>query len=148
MLHSAASIFLVHAVAEELTEHLLGQQPVLAVDTILHFRRLNLALNEPGVFQFFQMLRHGGFGDGQLLVDIPEVAGVALGQKVEYRYPGGMPQRLGKSGYLLLIDGVILLVLFHIVRFTFAKLRTIYQTAKHLPHLFTKINEAENAIRS
>jgi hypothetical protein len=52
-----------------------------------------------------------------------------------------MSQCLGESGYLFLIDGVILLVLFHIVRFMFAKLRTMYQTSKHQPRLFTKINE-------
>src|SRR5574344_24488 len=142
----AASTFFPDTVAEELIEHLFCQCPVLAVDAILHFRCLNLALYQSGILQLFKMLRHGGLGNRQFLVDIPKVTTVLLGQKVEYRYPCRMSQSLCKSGYLLLIDGIILLILFHIYCLLFAKLQTIFQLAIKTLLLLAKINNKREAV--
>ena len=60
---------------------------------------LNLALYQSGILQLLQMLRHGGLGNRQFLVDVPN--SVSRFAKSQYRYPSGCPNALAKPGYLL-----------------------------------------------
>ena len=95
------------ALPEKLLKELSGPFPVLPVDAIPHLGSLHLALYEAGLFQLFQVLGDRRLGDGQLFVNIAEVAGLLLGQEVHDGDAGRVSQRFGDAGQLLLGGGVL-----------------------------------------
>ena len=84
--------------------------PVFAVDTISHFWGFNGALYESGIFELFQMLAHGRLGNGQLIVNVTEIALLPAGEESEDLNPGGMSQSFGEAGYLLCLEAIVFLV--------------------------------------
>ena len=64
-----AAFFLAEALAEEAAEEFFGEEPVVAVDAVLHLRRLHYALYEPRRLEFLEVLRHGVLRDGQFFVE-------------------------------------------------------------------------------
>ncbi len=84
--------------------------PVFAVDTISHFWGFNGALYESGIFELLQMLAHGGLGDGQLIMNVTEIALLPAGEESEDLNPGGVSQRFGEAGYLLCLEAIVFLV--------------------------------------
>ena len=71
----ATTIFLLLGTsAEQSAEQFTSQLPIVAVDAVPYFRSLHLALYQSSILQFLQMLRNGGLGNGQFLVNIPKVA--------------------------------------------------------------------------
>lgn len=53
------------------------------------------------------MLTDGGFGNGQFLFYMSEIALAALREKLHDGYPRGMPERFGELRQLLLFEGII-----------------------------------------
>ena len=101
-----AAFFLAEALAEEAAEEFFGEQPVVAVDAVLHLRRLHFALYESCRLEFLEVLRHGGLGNGQLFVDVAEIAGFLPGQELQDGDAGRMAHGLRKPGQLLLPNTV------------------------------------------
>lgn len=116
---ATSAVFGAGALSEELAKEFTRQTPVLFVDAVFHLRRLNLTLYQTSLFQCVKMLRHGSFGNRQLLVDIAEIAGGSLSQEGAYRNASGVRQRLGKLRQKVLFDGVI--ALSHFVDFSVRK---------------------------
>ena len=65
----AAAFFFAGKLAEEAAEEFFGEEPVVAVDAVLHLRRLHYALYEPRRLEFLEVLRHGVLRDGQFFVE-------------------------------------------------------------------------------
>ena len=102
------SLFAPQALPEKAAKQLLSQEPVVAVDAVLHLGSFDLALYQPGILQFLQVLRHGSLGYGEFLVDVTEIASLLLGEELQNSYPCGMAHGLGKPRQLFLPDAVIL----------------------------------------
>lgn len=85
----------------------MGILPIVAVDAVSHLRCLNGTLDETGILEFLEMLADGGLGDGQLVVDVAEVAFLSAGEELQYLYSGGMGQCFGKPRYLLGLEAIV-----------------------------------------
>ena len=98
---------------EKLLKEFTSQLPILSIDTVFHFRRFNLSLYKPRIFQLFKVLRYGSFGYGKFFVNIPKITRFLLCQKVHNSNSGRMSQCFGKSCQLFLRNSIIFLF-FHI----------------------------------
>ena len=94
---------------KKLLKEFTSQLPILSIDTVFHFRRFNLSLYKPRIFQLFKVLRYGSFGYGKFFVNIPKITRFLLCQKVHNGNSGRMPQCFGKSCQLLLSSCIIFL---------------------------------------
>ena len=108
-------------IGEEIGEQFTGILPVVAVDAIPHLRRLDGALDETRVLEFPEVLAHCGLGDGQLFVDVTEVAFLPPGKELQYLYPRRMGEGFGEARYLLRLEAIVFLcvhgfLILHIVR--------------------------------
>lgn len=116
----AATVFrLCHKrLSEELLEEHLAEQPVLSIDTVFHLVSFDSPLYQSRFFEGGEVLTDGGFGDGQFLFYMPEIALAALREKLHDGYPRGMPEGFGKLRQLLLFEGIILhLIIAFVYRF-------------------------------
>ena len=96
-------------IGEEIGEQLTGILPVVAVDAIPHLRRLDGALDETRVLEFPKVLAHCGLGDGQLFVDVTEVAFLPSGQELQNLNPRRMGEGFGKARYLFRLEALVFL---------------------------------------
>ena len=94
--------------SEELLEEHLAEQPVLSIDTVFHLVSFDSPLYQPCFFEGGEVLTDGGFGDGQFLFYMSEIALAALQEKLHDGYPRGMPKRFGELRQLFLFEGIIL----------------------------------------
>ena len=92
---------------EELLEEHLAEQPVLPIDTVFHLVSFDSPLYQSRFFEGGEVLTDGGFGDGQFLFYMSEIALAALREKLHDGYPRGMPERFGELRQLLLFEGII-----------------------------------------
>lgn len=122
------------ALPEKLLKELSGPFPVLPVDAIPHLGSLHLALYEAGLFQLFQVLGDRRLGDGQLFVNIAEVAGLLLGQEVHDGDAGRVSQRFGDAGQLLLGGGVLFFLVHSL--FIVRKYTNIIRLVNHICGFF------------
>ncbi len=83
--------------------------PVVAIDAISHLWGLDGALDESGILEFLQVLAHCGLGDGQLFVNVTEVAFLPIGKEGEDLNPCRVSQSFGKAGYLLRLEAIVFL---------------------------------------
>ena len=83
--------------------------PVVAVDAISHLWGFNGALYESSIFELLQMLAHGGLGNGQLIVNVTEIALLPAGEEGENLNSCGMSQSFGEAGYLLCLEAIVFL---------------------------------------
>ena len=93
---------------EELLEEHLAEQPVLPIDTVFYLVSLDSALYQSRFFEGSEVLTDGGFGDGQFLFYMPEIALAAPCQKLHHGYSRRMCEGFGKLRQLLLFEGVVL----------------------------------------
>lgn len=101
----------------------MGILPVVAVDAVSHLGCLNGTLDETGILEFLEMLADGGLGDGQLVMDVTEVAFLSAGKELQYLYPGGMSQGLGKACYLLGFKAIVSFRIHEILEYIDDKIR-------------------------
>lgn len=106
---SATAVAVLDFFGEEIAEQFMCILPVVAVDAISHLWSFNGALYESGIFELLQMLAHGCLGDGQLIVNITEIALLPAGEEGEDLNPGGMSQSFGEAGYLLSLEAIVFL---------------------------------------
>ena len=87
---------------EKSFEQPASQLPIIPVDAVLHFGCFYFTLYQSGIFQLFQMLRHGCLGYRQFFMYIAKIAGGTFGKKLKYRNACGMSHCFGKAGELFL----------------------------------------------
>ena len=125
-----------NAFFQESVEQIPSQSPVVAMEAIPHLRRLDLPLNQSGLLQLFEVLRHRRLRNRQFLLDVAELASILPGQKLKNGHAGRVPHRFGEPRQLLLLIRIIFCA--HRLRFfiSFAKLRTTTRPAKQISHHF------------
>ena len=101
----------------------MGILPIVAVDAVSHLGCLNGTLDETGILEFLEMLADGGLGDGQLVMDVTKVAFLPAGKELQYLYPGGMSQGLGKACYLLGFKAIVSFRIHEILEYIDDKIR-------------------------
>ena len=104
----AAPLAFLLARAKKLGKQQACQPPVFRVDAILHFGGFNLALYQPCIFQFLEMLRNRGFRYGQFFVDIAKIAHRLPRKKLQDSHAGRMSDGLGEARQLFLIGRISL----------------------------------------
>lgn len=72
--------------AEKILKKLPGFFPMGTIDTIADSGRLDFPAYEACLFEYFQVLGHGGVGDRELLGDIPSEAATLFFQEPEYEH--------------------------------------------------------------
>ena len=128
----ATTFFFTQALGKETAKQLLGQLPVVTVDAVLHFGGFHLALNQPRILQFLEMLGNSGFGYREFLVYITEIASLLPGKKLQNGNACGVSHCLGEPRQLFLPDAIIL-IRHRIDIYLFAKLRTCLEIPKISP---------------
>lgn len=98
---ATAAIGFANALVEEIAEKRASQLPILLVDAIFHLRGFDLSLYETCVLEFLKVLRHSGFCNRKLFVNIAEIAFGLLGEKLQNSDAGWVSHRLGKACQLL-----------------------------------------------
>ena len=126
---SATTVFFARTFVKEAAKQLPCQLPVVAINTVLHLWCLHLTLYQPSFFQFFEMLRYRGLGNGQLLMDVAIITGVLPGQKLQNGYPCRMPHGFRKSRQLFLSYTILL------IRHATLFCSQIYEHFSHIPNL-------------
>ena len=126
-----ATLLLLLALAEQPSEQLASQSPIFAVDAVLHLGSLHLTLYQARILQFLEVLRYGGLGYGQFIVDVAKVALRLLGQKLQDGNAGRVPHCFGKARCLLLLYAIILTGHTHFLRLLFANIRTCFELVKN-----------------
>ena len=100
---STAVAFFAGTLPEKLGKQLTSHFPILPVDAVFHFWRLDFPLYQPSILQLLEVLRNRRFRYRQLLVNIPEVAALLPGQKLENCYSRGMSHRFSEVRHLFLL---------------------------------------------
>lgn len=88
---------------EEFAEEMFCGIPCLCIDAVAYMGAVDIAADEPGLFQFLQVLRHRALGQGELSDDIAADAGLFPYQQAEDGYPGGMGQCPGEFRHAVVL---------------------------------------------
>ena len=75
--------------------------PFITINIISDFWPVNNTHNQPGVFQFLQMLRYCCFWDRQFITYLTEKTMIKLCQIFQNSYSGRMPQSFTSSCYII-----------------------------------------------
>ena len=84
--------------AKKILKKLPSFFPMGTVDAVTNCGRLDFPAYEACLFEYFQVLGHGGVGDRQLLGDIPSEAATLFFQEPEYEHACRVAEGFGIQG--------------------------------------------------